>query len=210
MNDAVTLHPKVMELLCSKICHDLVSPVGAVNNGIELMRELGTEMAGDAIDLIESSVGQASARLKIFRLVYGAAGSEQTIAFADIKEVFEDWIRNSRSQVSWEGVPNLDEAPKGFGKVLLNLLILASECNPGDGSITISFENNSAIIKVEGKKPSLYEGMTECLDTTIPVDDLNPRLIHAYITGVFIKYFNLTVTHSKISDTEITFTLSST
>ena len=100
---AAMLHPRVLELMASRICHDLVSPVGAVNNGIELMREMNADMADDALDLIESSIGQASARLKLFRLAYGAAGSEKLVGFQDIKTTFEGWVSASRTSVNWNG-----------------------------------------------------------------------------------------------------------
>ena len=111
---AAMLHPRVLELLASRICHDLVSPVGAVNNGIELMREMDADMADDALDLIESSIGQAAARLKLFRLAYGAAGSEALAGFQDVKATFEGWVSASRTSVNWNGRTDFSDMPKGY------------------------------------------------------------------------------------------------
>lgn len=208
----IALHPRVLELLASRMCHDLVSPVGAVNNGIELMREMGADVADDALDLIESSVGQASARLKLFRLAYGAAGSEKQVSFKDLQAAFEGWISAGRNNVVWEAHVDLSDAPKGVGKVLLNLLVLADECNPGDGTITVMPENDGAsfFLKIEGKRPHLHEGMSECLEMDFPVENLDPRLVHAYATGAFLKYFNLSLTHENVSDTEMHFKFQAT
>ncbi len=204
----ITIHPRVLELLASKICHDLVSPVGAVSNGIELMRELGPEMSGDAVDLIESSILQASVRLKMFRLVYGAAGSEKMVSLTDIKETFENWAKGGRNTVSWVGEIDLDDVPKGFAKTLLNILMLAIECNPGDGEIITEFSTNSAKIIVNGKKPALYDGMDKCLKLDFPIEDLDPRLVHAYVAAVFADYFGLNIAWENISESQLNFTLS--
>lgn len=204
---SVTLHPRVMELLVSRVCHDLVSPVGAVSNGIELMRELGPEMAGDAVDLIESSISQASVRLKMFRLVYGVAGSEKMVSLTDIKECFENWMGGGRTSVEWQGEIDLGDIPKGFAKTLLNLLMLAGECNPGDGSITTEFSNDSAKVIIIGKKPALHDGMDRCLQLNFPVEDLDPRLVHAYVTAIFAKHFGFEINWQNISENQMEFTL---
>ncbi|TVQ84688.1 MAG: hypothetical protein EA357_02550 [Micavibrio sp.] len=203
----VLLHPRVMELLASRMCHDLVSPVGAVNNGIELMRDLGPDMAADALDLIESSIGQAAVRLKLFRLAYGVAGSEKQVGFEDIKTAFADWAAHGRTTVNWGGGIDFAETPKGFGKVLLNLLVLAEECNPGESNLDIDpgEDNASAVIHLRGKRPGLHKGMAECLTGDYPVEELDPRLVHAYVTGVILKYFGFTLTHRQISETELYF-----
>lgn len=204
---AAMLHPRVLELMASRICHDLVSPVGAVNNGIELMREMNADMADDALDLIESSIGQASARLKLFRLAYGAAGSEKLVGFQDIKTTFEGWVSASRTSINWNGRTDFSDMPKGFGKVLLNVLVLAEECNPGDSRLDVYIDENeiAASVHALGKRPALHAGMEDCLKMDFPVDSIDARLLHAYVTGAFLKHFGLSLTHRAISETELSF-----
>jgi len=204
---AAMLHPRVLELLASRICHDLVSPVGAVNNGIELMREMNADMADDALDLIESSIGQAAARLKLFRLAYGAAGSETLAGFQDIKTTFEGWVSASRTNVNWNGRTDFSDMPKGFAKVLLNVLVLAEECNPGESRLDVYIDEDeiAASVHAFGKRPALHAGMDECLKMDFAVGSVDARLVHAYVTGVFLKHFGLTLTHRPISETELSF-----
>lgn len=201
------LHPRVLELLASRICHDLVSPVGAVNNGIELMREMDAAMADDALDLIESSIGQAAARLKLFRLAYGAAGSETLVGFQDIESTFEGWVGASRTTVNWNGRTDFSDMPKGFAKALLNVLVLAEECNPGESRLDVYIDEDGigASVHALGKRPALHAGMEECLKMDFPVDSIDARLVHAYVTGAFLKHFGLTLTHRAISETELSF-----
>ncbi|MEZ0262989.1 MAG: histidine phosphotransferase family protein [Alphaproteobacteria bacterium] len=189
----ITLHPRVLELIASRICHDLVSPVGAVNNGVELMQELGEDAGSEAIKLISDSAQQASIRLKAFRLSYGAAGTDKNVGFKDVREVFADLLKAGRVQVEFEpdiGV-KFSMPPRGFFKVLLNLMILGEECNHGEGKITVSaIEGNKGIkVLVTGKNPGFRDGAEAALRGETGAEDLDPRSVHAYITGRFAAFF---------------------
>jgi histidine phosphotransferase ChpT len=189
----VMLHPRVLELVASRICHDLVSPVGAVNNGVELMQELGEDAGDEAVKLISDSAQQASIRLKAFRLSYGAAGTDKNIGFKEIREAFSDLLKAGRVQAEFE--PDLgvkfSMPPRGFFKCMLNLLVMAEECNHGEGKIAISaLEGNKGIrILVTGKNPGFREGAEAALKGDTTPENLDPRSVHAYITGRFAAYF---------------------
>mgnify|MGYP001175360090 FL=1 len=195
MNENLTLHPRVTELIASRICHDLVSPVGAVNNGVELMQELGEDAGDEAVQLIASSAQQASIRLKAFRLSYGAAGTDKNVGFKDIRDAFTDLIGQGRIQAEFE--PDLgvkfSMPPRGFFKVLLNLLVLAEECNHGEGKISVSaLEGNTGIrVLVTGNHAGFREGAEAALKGETPAEDLDPRSVHAYVTGRFADYFGI-------------------
>lgn len=194
---SMELHPRVLELIASRICHDLVSPVGAVNNGVELMQELGEDAGAEAVKLIADSAQNASIRLKAFRLCYGAAGTDKNVGFKEIKDAFTDLIKSGRVQIDFEqdlGV-KFSMPPRGFFKCLLNLLILAEECNHGEGRIAVSaVEGNKGMrIVVTGKNPSFRDGAESGLKTTTAPDDLDARSVHAYITGKFAEYFGLKI-----------------
>jgi histidine phosphotransferase ChpT len=193
----VMLHPRVLELIASRICHDLVSPVGAVNNGVELMQELGEDAGDEAVKLISDSAQQASIRLKAFRLSYGAAGTDKNIGFKEIREAFTDLLKAGRVQVEFE--PDLgvkfSMPPRGFFKCMLNLLVLAEECNHGEGKITVSaLEGNKGIkVLVTGKNPGFREGAEPALKGETTPDNLDPRSVHAYICGRFAAYFGFNI-----------------
>ncbi len=194
----VVLHPRILELVASRICHDLVSPVGAINNGVELMQELGEDAGAEAMQLIATSAAQASFRLKCFRLAYGAAGTDKNIGFREIKDAFNDWMRAGRVQAEFE--PDLDVkfsmAPRGFFKCMLNVMILAEECSRGDGKIFISaLEGNKGMrVLATGRHIAFRDGAEAALKGETQPDDLDPRSVHAYITGRFAEYFELKVT----------------
>ncbi len=200
----VLLSPRVMELIASRICHDLVSPVGAVSNGVELMQELGDDAGEEAMKLIADSALQASIRLKAFRLSYGAAGTDKNVGFKDIRDVFSDLLKSGRIQAEFE--PDLgvkfSMPPRGFFKVLLNLLVLAEECNHGEGKISVSaLEGNKGLkILVTGKNPGFREGAEAALRGETAADDLDPRSVHAYVTGKFAQVFDLKLTWTSQAD----------
>ncbi len=198
------LHPRVLELIASRICHDLVSPVGAISNGVELVEEMGDDAGAEAMQLIASSAAQASIRLKAFRLSYGAAGTDKNIGFKDIKDAFSELIGNGRVQVEFETDISVKFSmpPRGFFKTLLNLLVLAEESSRGDGKIHVgALDGNKGIkVVVQGTNPGFREGAEEALDGKTAPEDLDARSVHAYLTGRFAEYFDLTLTHQAQAD----------
>lgn len=189
----IVLHPRVLELIASRICHDLVSPVGAISNGVELMQELGEDAGDEAVQLIAGSAQQASVRLKAFRLCYGAAGTDKNIGFKDVRESFADLVKAGRVQAEFE--PDLavkfSMPPRGFFKTMLNMLILAEECCHGEGKImATAMDGNTGIkILVTGKNPGFREGVEVALKGETDPESLDARSVHAYVTAKFVAYF---------------------
>jgi len=192
----VTLSPRVLELIVSRVCHDLVSPVGAISNGVELMEELGGTAGDDALALISSSAHQAGLRLKFFRLAYGAAGTDKNIGFKELKEAFNGWLQasvggNVKATFDDNLALKFSMPPKGFLKTLLNLLALAAECTHGSGNISVSaIEGKNGIkITATGSKVKFRDNSDLSLEGKISEEDLDARLVHAYLSGKLIEYF---------------------
>jgi histidine phosphotransferase ChpT len=128
-------------LLCSRVCHDIISPVGAINNGLELLDEGGADE--DAMRLIRTSARNASARLQFARLAFGAAGSAgMQIDTGDAEAVANAFIANEKPELEWKGGRAL--LPKAMVKLLLNLLLIANAAIPRGGKITVELENLDA------------------------------------------------------------------
>src|SRR5476649_1237145 len=123
------LAPDILELaalLCSRVCHDIISPVGAIINGLEVLDEdNGEEMREFAFNLIRKSAGQASAKLQFARLAFGAAGSVGAeIDLADAESVATGYMQGEKAQFFFEA-PRVLMA-KNLVKLLLNLILLAN------------------------------------------------------------------------------------
>ena len=124
-------------LLCSRVCHDLISPVGAVVNGLEVLEDDNDpEMKTFALDLIKKSALQASARLQFCRLAFGAAGSAgAAIDLGNAETVARGLLEDDKIKIAWN-VPRA-LSPKNRVKLLLNLLILAGQTIPRGGTLTV-------------------------------------------------------------------------
>jgi histidine phosphotransferase ChpT len=124
-------------LLCSRVCHDVISPVGAIVNGLEVLEDEKDEtMKKHAIDLIRKSAAQASARLQFSRLAFGAAGSAGAqLDLGDAENVARGLLQDERLSLVW----NLPRAlvMKNRVKLLLNLLLIAAAAIPRGGKLTV-------------------------------------------------------------------------
>ena len=124
-------------LLCSRVCHDLISPVGAIVNGIEVLEEdKDEETRTFALDLITKSARNASARLQFCRLAFGAAGSAGAqIETGDAEKVARGLLEDDKIKITWNLPRELK--PKNQVKLLLNMLIVATGTIPRGGSLTV-------------------------------------------------------------------------
>ena len=125
-------------LLCSRVCHDIISPVGAITNGLEVLEEEDNEeKKAVAFDLIRKSAYQALAKLQFARLAFGAAGSAGAeIDLADAEKVARGLMAGEKAELSWEAPQAL--MAKNRVKLLLNMLLLANGAVPRGGAIKVS------------------------------------------------------------------------
>jgi len=124
-------------LLCSRVCHDLISPVGAIVNGLEVLaEEKDEETKTFALDLIKKSAGTASAKLQFCRIAFGAAGSAGAqIDLGDAESITRGFFEDDKTKLAW----NLPRAllAKNRVKLLLNLLLIAGQTIPRGGRLTV-------------------------------------------------------------------------
>src|SRR2546430_17496875 len=124
-------------LLCSRVCHDLISPTGAIVNGIEVLEDgADAETKSFALDLIKKSARTASARLQFCRLAFGAAGSTGAqIDLGDAQAMAKGHIEDGKITLGWN-LPRL-LLPKNRVKLLLNMLVIAQQTIPRGGTLKI-------------------------------------------------------------------------
>jgi len=186
---------RVVELLCSRLCHELVSPVGAINNGVELIEEMGAEMADEAIGLIAHSANQASRRLRLLRLAYGSAGSENS-AMTDAVQAADAYFTGTKIKLDW-APDRLDTAVVrrlGVPKILLNLVVLSDEALAYGGRIVVESGASGALtVAAMGRGVALRPDVAEALAGTTPPESLSPRTVHAFVTGRFAAFFGMRI-----------------
>ncbi|WP_336057034.1 histidine phosphotransferase ChpT [Nitratireductor sp. CH_MIT9313-5] len=196
MNDIFTLSATDLgALLCSRVCHDIISPVGAINNGLELLDEGGADE--DAMQLIRASAVNASARLQFARIAFGAAGSAgMQIDTGDAEAVATAFIRNEKPELEWIGTRAL--LPKNKVKLLLNLLLVANAAIPRGGKLTVRLEDveteprfeiraHGPMVRVPPKFLELHGGRT-------PEDGIDAHSVQFYYTLLLARETGLAIT----------------
>lgn len=151
-------------LLCSRVCHDVISPVGAIANGIELLDEGADEETSEiAMDLIRSSAKNASARLQFARIAFGAAGSAGAhIDTGDAESVARSFFDNEKkTDIEWYGERAL--MAKNQVKLLLNLVLIGLSAIPRGGLVKVEIEDPNGSPKfrvtssgVKGRVPPAF------------------------------------------------------
>lgn len=143
---------ETIEIFAARICHDLVGPVGAIANGVELLADDGGKADPEVVQLISSSARSASRRLQYFRTAFGSGNAlSETRALTDARALAVALLEDGKIRLDWS-MPSADiEAAGGrkIAKLILNLLLVASESLPRGGTIRVSFTADPAALRAE-------------------------------------------------------------
>jgi len=182
---------RVAELLASRLCHDMVSPVGAVKTGVELFTEYGDDADGETMGLITQSALQASEKLQFFRLAYGSAGTSASgVTVADALALIKSVCGNQRTTIETDTID--DRPPPGAIKIMLNGAMLAGDCLPRGGVLRIGSGPEGANgytvrIAAAGERAGLDDELSSALSADADAADLTPKSAHAYYTSVLAR-----------------------
>lgn len=190
---AVSLDPlDLASLLCSRVCHDVVSPVGAIINGLEVLdEEEDPEMRTFALDLIKKSAERASAKLQFCRLAFGAAGSAgASIDTGDAEQVVRGLLEEPKMKIEWHIPRQL--MPKNQVKLMLNLCIIGAAAIPRGGVLDVRLvrqgEDPVIILQATGISPRMPHHAAELLKGILPTDQiLDSHGIQPYYTGLIAQ-----------------------
>ncbi len=184
-------------LLCSRVCHDLISPVGAIVNGLEVMEDDNDpETKAFAMDLIKKSVRQASAKLQFCRLAFGAAGSAGAqIDIGDAEKVARAFLEDDKTKITWN-LPRL-LLPKNRVKLLLNMLLIAGQSIPRGGQIIVDpvgeGETMAFRIAASGGYAKVPQAVPELLAGGAHGGTVDAHAVQPYYTSLLAKDCGLTV-----------------
>lgn len=171
---------ELASLLCSRLCHDMLSPVGALTNGLELLAdERDPEMRKRCFELLEQSARISADKLKFFRLAFGAAGGfGEMIPVAEARGLVDALVgNNGRIEVNW-ALAN-DALPKPAVKTLLNLALIAIESLVRGGTLDIGAELREGVseivVRAAGARIAFDQDIGRALDGSIPASELASR-----------------------------------
>ncbi len=211
MSDGLAV--EVLELLSARLCHELISPVAAINNGIELLQELGDSVADEAIGLVAQSGRRASGRLRCYRLAYGAAGGGAMVGLDETREIAEAYLDGGKVTLDWPPKAGADAVtlPPGTIKMLLNLVVMGADALPYGGRASVGLRLGATpaeiTVMADGRAAGLRDQEAQALAGTSAVDDLTARSVHAYVTGVFARHYAMTLTTEQAEDGPLTLRL---
>ena len=173
-------------LLCSRLCHDMLSPVGALSNGIELLRdERDPEMRHRCMELLEQSARISADKLKFFRLAYGAAGGfGDTVPTQEPRDLVQGLVGdNGRIVLQWAVAE--PELAKPAVKVLLNLAAIGNDALPRGGQLDIGAERRDGAteiaVRAAGQKIAFDRSIGQALEGSLPLNELSGRTAPAHM-----------------------------
>jgi histidine phosphotransferase ChpT len=179
-------------LLCSRLCHDLMSPVGALNNGIELMAdEQDPEMRAQCLELLGDSARATTNKLKFFRLAFGAGGGFGDLIDANEAKVALQGIFGSerRIELGWMVAP--EKLSKGALKLLLNLALITGDALVRGGRLDVGAETTGAGLEIairgEGPRVMLDSSLRDILVNGEPAGEIEPRSAGAWLALALAK-----------------------
>jgi histidine phosphotransferase ChpT len=173
-------------LLCSRLCHDLMSPVGALNNGIELLAdEQDPDMREKCLELLAVSARASANKLKFFRLAFGAGGGFGEAINTDEARAALEGVFGPERRIELGWLVADDKLPKGAVKLLLNVALLAGDALVRGGRLDIGAERNGdaleLAIRAEGPRILLDPALRETLGKGGTGGSVEPRAAGAWL-----------------------------
>lgn len=197
---SVLVDLRVLELLSSRLCHELISPVGAINNGIELMDEDDPDFVKEATQLIGNSARTAGRRLDFYRFAYGSgrAGTGRDVAMG--------LLEGGKSRCTWDDA--VSALPIEWQRVACNMVVLAAEALPRGGNLQVVAVGGKPGVEVNatGESINLTAELRAVLAGTATLAELTARTVHAYYTGKLAEALNTKLTLTEPSPGHVVFT----
>jgi histidine phosphotransferase ChpT len=166
-------------LLCSRICHDLISPVGAVGNGLELMEPARPDEM-EVRDLLADSARTALAALEFFRLAFGAAhGGSGPLGGSEVQAIARGFIQGGRRTLEWHA--STQSMPRSAAKLLLLMLLTASGAAQLGGVLTVETATTDPLqltVTAEGRRVAMSDEARGIIEGAAPPADLPAREAH--------------------------------
>lgn len=180
---------KFAELLCTRLCHDLTGPIGALANGAEFLSEEGFEMQGQAVDLIATSAAQAVARLQFYRRAYGRINDSGEASLTELKKLVEDYLAGSKTTVDW---PDTHTDSSGIsisykmGRLLINLILLCNGALLRGGNVSVRVAANGTHKELQvacaGTSVKWDKALDDVLQKKTDPAAFTPKTIQAELT----------------------------
>ena len=173
---------RVASLLASRLCHDLIGPLGAVDNGLELIAEEGS-MAEEALALARRSAKRAAGRLRYFRYSFGAAGEDPSFGPAEARSLAQSLLHGGEVHLGWPP-PGNEVLPPGSCRLLLNMILLGVDCLPRGGLLQIVARPDRLAVDCKAPHARLTPELKAAILASSPSADLTARTVVGYYAAL--------------------------
>lgn len=184
---------ELAELLCSRVCHDLIGPIGAIGNGFEVLDEEDSEdMRPVAMDLIRASAASAASRLAFARLAFGfAGGAGDEVDVAEAEQLARAQVETDRTRLDWS--PGSGMMAKDRVKLILVFVALAAQTLPRGGVVSVTGDGGRVSVEARGSFIRVNPALPDLLAAT-PREPVIPRTVVALYAGLLAAECGLAAT----------------
>lgn len=186
---------ELMALMASRICHDLISPVGAIANGIEILAEEAgaggdADMRAQALELIAQSAETAAKRLTFCRMAFGSAGGANAgLDSNELKRITSELLAGGRVVLDWQIQPAL--MPRNAGKIVLILVSLAADCLARGGQLQVNAQPQGhgwrIQILAQAERRMVHEHLAAAFSGSLPLEMVDAKLAPAVYAGALAR-----------------------
>jgi histidine phosphotransferase ChpT len=190
---------RALELACSKLCHDVISPIGAVNNGLELLEEEeDAALKEEAAGLAQRSAKRASVLLQVYRSAFGNAGNQQTFGPKEAVALAQEFLQTGKAQLTAGDLPESSSLPAGYGKLAINLIILGADALPRGGTIRFQVRSpqlGQGAIEVDcaGQQIAWSEEFGRAINHKLQPEELTAHNILPHVSAAFAQRLGMTL-----------------
>lgn len=190
---------RALELACSKLCHDVISPIGAVNNGLELLEEEDdAALKAEAAALAQRSARRASILLQVFRSAFGNAGNQPSFGAREAVALGQELLSGGKVQLIAADLPESSMLPPGFGKLVVNVIVLAADALPRGGTVELAVSvaqpgKGTVTVQCGGQQIAWSAEFARAVLRDLSVDELSAHNILPYMCGTFAQRLGLTL-----------------
>jgi len=201
-----TVDMRVFELLTARLCHELISPVAAINNGVELLGEDDPDFVRDAVQLIGESGRRAGRRLQFYRFAYGTMGSAGGSS-PEPGELVQGILEGGKITCDWSA--EAKTLALEWQKLVANMVVLAAETLPRGGKIMVRPKRDGVVgvdVDAAGETVNVTPEMRTAISPQCVIDDLTSRTVHGYFTARFAEGVGARLTLGPAEPGHVVFT----
>lgn len=186
---------RLAQLMCSRLCHDLITPVGAISTGLEIMEESDGEIDDELMSLTSTSAKNAAQRLIYYRAAFGFSSVASLDSFEKIRNVLDMYLRTCKLNVEWECSQTIDQATlKDNVRIIINLAGILAESAPYGGQFKISLKQIDDVLNcsytLTGDLVGLKSDTKRAMQGLLDEQDVTPHTVQSYLTKLFVDMKN--------------------